>query len=161
MVDKFKDPNDGNKEKVHMTVTSEAHGLIQFENHRDKWAAVCAHKDDKGWKKTPPAHNTKKPATHQFKSKWSDAKSGQQCCWDPVAFAAFKQRKASIKKFRGEQAEKDNKSFKFCQNLIKEARELEEDGLQYTAPVQVFPLHDSALTGPIHYGLTQSRNSQS
>ena len=80
IVDKFKDPNDGNKEKVYVAVTSEAYGLIQFENSRDKWAAVCAYKDDKGWKKTPPAHNANKPATHQFKSKWSDAKSGQQCC---------------------------------------------------------------------------------
>ena len=128
MVDKFKDPNDGNKEKVCVTVTSEAYDLIQLENSRDKWAAVCAYKDEKGWKKTLPSHNEKKPATHQFKSKWSDAKSGQQCCWDPVDFAAFKQRKASIKKIRGEQAEKDNGSFKFCQNLIKEARELEEEG---------------------------------
>ena len=33
--------------------------------------------------------------------------------------------------------------------------------MQCTAPVQVFPQRDSALTGLVHYGLTQSRNSPS
>ena len=33
--------------------------------------------------------------------------------------------------------------------------------VHYTAPVQVLLLRDSALAGPTHYGLTQSRNSLS
>ena len=33
--------------------------------------------------------------------------------------------------------------------------------MQYTAPVQVFPQRDSALTGLVHYGLTLSRDSPS
>ena len=62
-------------QKVLVTVTSEAFGLVQCENSRDKWIENFKHKEANGRKSTVPMHNKNKPKTHKFKAKWSDAKS--------------------------------------------------------------------------------------
>ena len=90
------------KEKVLVTVTSEAFGLLQYENCRSRWINIFKwRKKNKGKKgRKSPQYNRNKPETAPFKAKWSDYKAGQCSGWDPQAFHVFKERKDQIKEFR-------------------------------------------------------------
>jgi hypothetical protein len=86
------------KQKVLVTVTSEAFGLLQYENSRSRWINVFKWKRKNGNKKGKkvPQYNRKKPDTFVYMAKWSDYKAGQCSGWNPVAFQVFEERKAQI-----------------------------------------------------------------
>lgn len=117
ITDKYKGP-DG-KQYITCTRASEAFGLVQFENSRDKWIEVFKWKDQHGWKRKAPTYNQKKQETHKFKAKWSDYKTGQCSGWDPVAYQTFVQRKQQIVDIRKKEVDNDLLAFKFGQELIK------------------------------------------
>ena len=121
------------KQKVFVTVTSEAYGLIQFENSRNKWIEIFKWKKINGSRKKAPQYSKNKhEETKQFKAKWSESKNGQCSGWDTVAYSTFNQRKDHIRKFREEDAADDYKRMKFGQSLIKAAREIAQNVTEHT-----------------------------
>ena len=115
------------KQKVLVTVTSEAFGLLQYENSREVWINNFKYKLLHGEKKTPPQYNAKKAEMSIYKAKWSNANSGQCSGWDRAAFGVFEERKNQIKAFRAEEAKNDYKKMKYGQGLIKIANKIEVD----------------------------------
>ena len=115
------------EDKVLVTVTSEAYGLLQFENSREVWINNFKYKKQFGQKKTPPQYNSKKKETHIYKSKWSNANTGQCSAWDRNAYAVFEQRKKDIKAFRAQDTENGKPKMKYLQALIKIANNLGMD----------------------------------
>ena len=114
-------------QKVLVTVTSEAFGLVQYENSRDKWIENFKYKEANGKRATVPMYNKNKPETHKFKAKWSDAKSGQCSGWHPGAFTMFQIRKGSIKEFRVQDEADDMIKQKFGQKMIRIAYKIEDN----------------------------------
>lgn len=130
------------KQKVLVTVTSEAFGLLQYENSRSRWINVFKWKKKNGKKgKKAPQYNRKKPETEIYKAMWSDFKSGQCSGWNPVAFQVFEERKAQIKAFRDKDKENGYAMMKRWQGLIKAANDIDKDstgpssGKKKSAPV--------------------------
>ncbi len=113
-------------QKVLVTVTSEAFGLVQYENSRDKWIENFKYKEANGKHAKVPMHNKNKPETHRFKAKWSDAKSGQCSGWHHGAFTMFQIRKGSIKEFRVQDEADDMIKQKFGQKMIRIAYNIKE-----------------------------------
>ena len=63
--------------------------------------------------------NANKPDTHQFKSKWSDSKGGQQSGWDVEVYHVFCQRLEQVDHFCKEEEKNGNLQMKHGQKLIK------------------------------------------
>ena len=89
------------RQKVLVTKSSEAFGLLQYKNSRSRWIEVFKWKQaNPGKGKQAPQCHKKDPSTHKFKSKWSDAKEGQCSGWDSVALRTFKRRLKGIEDIR-------------------------------------------------------------
>ena len=115
------------RQKVFVTVTSEAYGLIQFENSRNKWIEIFKWKKINGKRKAAPQYSKARAnETKQFRAKWSEHKNGQCSGWDPVAYTTFDQRKDHIQAFRTKDAQDDYKRMKFGRDLLKKHHEVGE-----------------------------------
>ena len=73
---KLEDDNSG-KEKVLVTVTSEAFGQVMFKNCRKKWLAVWKYKKAHGAKAKVPKYDKDDITTHDYEGLWSNPRSGQ------------------------------------------------------------------------------------
>ena len=90
------------EKKVCVTITSEAYGLLVYENCRDKWLEIFKWRDlqPKSKKNKPPTYTPSDPATHKFKAKWSDSNIGQNTGWNTDAYTRFAVIMEHIKAFR-------------------------------------------------------------
>ena len=119
--------------KVHVTATTEAFGLLQFENSREKWIEIFKWKKIHGWKKTAPQHcKARHEETKKFRAKWSEHKTGQGSGWDPVAYNTFNQRIQQIQEFRAKDKEDNYKRMKFGQELVRKVHEVEVGATEHT-----------------------------
>lgn len=123
--------NVAGEQKVRVTITREAYGLLQFENSRERWLACYKFEQTapkvKGKKQQAPQYNSQKPETNRFKSKWSDYKAGQCSAWDPVAYQTFEQRKQHIKNHRAADEANGFKAEKFAMKLSKIAQGIKDE----------------------------------
>ena len=126
-----KRPIEG-KQRVRVTITREAFGLIVFENLRTRWINNFIFDDENkgklinGKKPKCPKYNKNKPETHKYKSEWSDFKEGQNSKWNPVATSEFNLRKDTITKWRANDEANGYKAQDFAMKLIKESRGIQE-----------------------------------
>jgi hypothetical protein len=99
------------EKKVCVTITSEAYGLLVYENCRDKWLEIFKWRDlqPKGKKLSPPTYKPSDSETHKFKAKWSDSSIGQNTGWHTDAYKRFAVIMQQIKAFR-EQDEANGKT---------------------------------------------------
>jgi len=101
------------KEKVLVTVTAEAFGLLMWDNCHDKWCNFCNFKDQHGEKAAIPTG--KEDGAELHLAKWSDGKEGQVLYggWKEEAYDRFEQIKKDIKAWRSA----DEQSGKLGQKL--------------------------------------------
>ena len=109
------------KEKVLVTVTAEAFGLLMWENCRKKWCNFCDYKDKHGEK--APIPTGKEPGAEQHLAKWSDGKEGQVLYggWKEEAYDRFEQIKKEIKAWRKTEEESGKPAQKLALKLMREA----------------------------------------
>ena len=114
------------EQKVIVTITSEAFGILLYENCRDKWIQIFKWKDQnpKSNKKSkpPPQYNKNKPETHPYKAKWSDNCSGQSMGWPPDAFKAYNDYIKCVKRVRELDLEAGGQIMLRARAMIREAR---------------------------------------
>jgi len=121
----FVDPErefNGEK-KAFISATSEAYGLLAYENYLDCWIKKFEHglvdnkKSKKGYQQ--PTYNKNDTTTHIYKAKWSDAHSGQSSGWDEAAYPKLNEYKKLIKDFRTKDEAAGYPVLKKCQNILK------------------------------------------
>jgi hypothetical protein len=89
-----------------ITEETEAYGLLQYENCRDRWEATFNHLDQ--FPDAPvPQYNHNDPSTNAFKAKWSDDGQGSGSGWGTKAFAILDDWLEAIQHWR--KAEKASK----------------------------------------------------
>ena len=115
------------EQKVFVTTTSEACGLLQFENNREKWIQNFKYKKQHGSKATPPTHNKKKKETLPYKSKWSDTNQGQGSGWDTAAYGVFKDRIQHVKNFRKQDEKNGYAKMNRAKELLKKYMKIEDE----------------------------------
>ena len=119
------------EQKVIVTITSEAFGLLIYENCHEKWIEIFKWHNEQPKarrKKAPPQYNSKKPETHKFKAKWSDHNVGQSTGWSSEAYTKLQQQIERIQAFRKQEAEEnENNMLKYGQELIRELHGINED----------------------------------
>ena len=109
------------KQKVAVTVTSEAYALINYENNRERWINLYKWKKANPKVKTTPKYSKRRhEETKDYQAKWSDCKGGQQSGWDDEALTTFEAHKTRIKEFRAQEKENGYPKMKFGQALLRE-----------------------------------------
>ena len=114
------------KTKVCVTKTTEAFGLLQFENSRERWLETFKWKKANPQMKRAPQYSTKKPETHKFKSKWSDDSFGQGSGWNKEAYKVFMKRIEHVGKFRAEEVRLGSPKMRFGRSLVKKKHGIDE-----------------------------------
>ena len=99
---------------------------MMLENCRDKWDANCEAKTaDSSFK--VPTYGKKKTEVHKFfKSKHSNAFSGQKAGWNTAVFKVLDDYSAEIQAFRKKDSKKEWKYFKAVKDLLREANDISE-----------------------------------
>jgi hypothetical protein len=124
------------EQKVIVTITSEAFGILLYENCRDKWIQIFKWKDQnpKSNKKSkpPPQYNKNKPETHPYKAKWSDNCSGQSMGWHHDAFKAYNDYINCVKRVRELDLEAGGQVMLRARAMIREAHGYTEEEAQPT-----------------------------
>ena len=117
------------RNKVLVTVTGEAFGLLIYANCNGKWVATCKWKD-KHPKVECPKYNKKKPDTLQYKAEWSDSKTGQVKGggWDPKAYTKFNDMITLVQKFREAEEANGNLMILYGQGLVKAVHKIPDEG---------------------------------
>lgn len=123
-------------QKVNVTITSEAFGLLVYENCQQKWLRQLTYKQNygknakfpKGKKDTDLDGKT----ADYYNAKWSDSNEGQVQFggWAPAAYDRFEVLKQTVKNLRDEDAKKDKEMQKFALKLIKEDNQVEHATLE-------------------------------
>ena len=108
-----------NKTKVYVTKTTEAFGLLQFENSRERWLETFKWKKANPHLKRAPQYSTKKPETHIFKSKWSDDTLGKGSGWNKEAYKVFMIRVKHVGDFRAVEVQHGSPKMCFGRLLVK------------------------------------------
>ena len=125
------DGDNSGKEKVLVTVTSEAFGLLVFANCREKWLADFEYKKGKIGKEARkvPKYNKDDPTTWKHQNKWSCGRTGSKigAGWDSAAIEYFHKRIDDVKKQRVEQEKTGYAGYLEGQNLIKLANKIALD----------------------------------
>ena len=129
MTDKKEVPGDpSGKERVLVTVTSEAFGVLLYANCRDKWLADFDLRKTSGNKKIKiPKYDKDDPATHKHQNKWSNSRTGsvQGGGWAIEAISYFNKCISGIKTFREyEEKENQNALYELGRLLIKQANDI-------------------------------------
>ncbi len=101
------------KQKVLVTVSSEAFGLLMWENCREKWINFCVFKEQNGEKAPLPVG--KEAGAELHLAKWSDGSAGQVKYggWKEEAYVRLEALKKEVKEWR----KTDNESGKLGQKL--------------------------------------------
>ena len=106
-------------DKVCVTITSEAFGLLVLENCHDKWINIFEFKAKNGSAVDIP---TKGPEALPFKAKWTDSKCGRVKFggWDVKAYTFFEEVKEKIKTFRTTDASNGFDTQNYLLQLIRD-----------------------------------------
>jgi hypothetical protein len=107
------------KQKVLVTVASEAFGLLMWENCRNKWVNYFKLKDEDPTAQVPSGkHEDAK--LHQ--AKWSDGSSGQVKYggWKDEAYGVFEELKKEVKEWRKVEEEHGKPAQKYAYDLMRE-----------------------------------------
>ena len=110
--------NVDGKQKVLVTVTSEAFGLLMFANCRDKWLNVFQYKKTAKRKGTKvPQYKKDDPTTHKYKGKWSSSCTGSAVGggWSSEALVYFEAAKKNISEWRKEEEARGNTTYLLAQ----------------------------------------------
>ena len=119
---------NGEEEKFLMCIPeeTEAFGLLQYENCRDRWQAIFEY--EAKHKTKAPTYNPTKPGTNAFKAKWSDDCQGSGSGWNPDAFVALGEWEGKIKTWREDEVKKYKyKRWSAAQAASKEIEDGGED----------------------------------
>jgi len=113
-------------QKVNVTVTSEAMGLLGWDNYCQKWLRQFQYKEKHGADAELPKSKTDEDLdgnkiTH-YAAKWSDSNAGQKKHggWADEACAKFEECKNWVNDFRNNDANDDKAFQKYVLGLIKE-----------------------------------------
>lgn len=110
--------NINGKQKVLVTVTNEAFGLLVLENCREKWIEINKFKEMHGeGAKIPEKGEEAEP----FKAKWTDSKCGQVKFggWADEAYERFEELKAALKKIRADDEANDLATQKYVYTWLR------------------------------------------
>lgn len=116
----------GSAQKVNVTVTSEAMGLLGWENYRDKWVKQFQYKEKHGPDaEFPKAKDDKDEdgnGIEYYSAKWSDSNAGQKKFggWHDDAYKAFENFKTWVANFREVDAKEDRQFQQHVLKLIQE-----------------------------------------
>lgn len=122
MTDKALVPGDpSGEEKVMVTVTSEAFGLLVYENCRDNWIETILYKRANGNSARVPKYDKKKPETHKYSNKFTSSASGQVVNggWSIDGMKRFNHYMKLIQDFRANK-EDSEQWMDYGRDLIKE-----------------------------------------
>ncbi len=114
------------KEKVRVTVTSEAFALLLFANCREKWLACWKYfAANPGAKKTPK-WNKDDESTHKYHNLWSNSRTGQVegGGWSVDALEYLNDAIGMISNFRAEDKANGYAKMKFGRDLLKGVHEV-------------------------------------
>lgn len=106
------------KQKVLVTVASEAFGLLMWENCCDKWVNYFVLKDNDP---NAPVPSGKQKDAKKHQAKWSDGNSGQVKYggWKDEAYEVFKNLKKEVKEWRRVEEEHGKPAQKFALELMR------------------------------------------
>ena len=109
------------KQKVLVTVSSEAFGLLMWENCREKWINFCDFKDKNGEKAPLPIGKEEGAELHL--AKWSDGSAGQVKYggWKEEAYVRFEALKKEVKGWRNQDALSGKSGQKLAFKLMRAA----------------------------------------
>ena len=120
------------KEKVLVTVTSEAFGQLVYANCRDKWTHEFNYKKGKRKGTKCPKFDKDDKTTHVYQNKWSSSQTGQLIGggWAADALNYFIEALAKLQKIRQEEEESGYQRFQIARTLIQAVNEtkLDDDG---------------------------------
>jgi len=118
--------NVNGAQKVCVTITSEAFGLLVLENCHDKWINIFEFKKENGSAVDIP---TKGDAALPFKAKWTDSKCGRVKFggWDPKAYAFFEEVKEKIKTFRTNDASNGFDTQNYALKIMREKHNIAQE----------------------------------
>ncbi len=115
-------------QKVAVTITCEAFGLVILENCHDKWTNIFELK-----KKDPKAKipSKKEEANYSdYQAKWSDGKCGKVPFggWKEGALEFMSQMEEKLEANRMEDAADDNKKAKYYMSVMRKEHKIDEPG---------------------------------
>ena len=112
--------NIGGKDRVLVTVSSEAFGLLMYENCREKWIEYVKFKEKHGKKAKIPTG--KEPEAEKHLAKWSDGKEGQVKYggWKDEAYDRYEKLKKDVKAWRKADEEAGKAGQELAKKLMRE-----------------------------------------
>ena len=107
--------------------SSEAYGLLVFENCYEKWKAIMFEKSrNPGWK--APAYDKDNQETHKFhNTKYSDPRGGNACGWKPEARTALREYMEAIKQFRDHDRSQGWRTYQKCLDWLRAAKGITDE----------------------------------
>ena len=107
------------KDKVCVTVASEAFGLLVLENCREKWRNIFEFKQQHGVGAAIPVTGDE---SLPFKAKWTDSKCGRIKFggWDAEAYTFFEDAKVKVKTVRQNDSANNFETQEFALTLLRE-----------------------------------------
>lgn len=115
------DGDPSGKEKVLVTVTSEAFGQLVYANCRDKWMHEFNYKKGKRKGAKVPKFDKQDKSTHVYQNRWSSSRTGQLVGggWAPEALNYFNLAIERLQKVREEEKKTGNQRFEIGQTLVQ------------------------------------------
>ena len=115
------DGDPSGKERVQVTVTSEAFGHLVYANCRDKWIHEFNYKKGKRKGAKVPKFDKDDKSTHVYQNKWSSSRTGQLVGggWAPEALNYFNLAIERLKKVREEEEKGGNERFEIGRTLVR------------------------------------------
>jgi len=116
----------GGKQKVNCTVTSEAFGLLNYENYRVVWERQIKYKKTYGKSVELPKAKVDTDedgkTVDYYKPLWSNSTSGQvkYAGWDPAAYTHMVELQEWVQKFCDDDEKVDKKNQKYALTVIQE-----------------------------------------
>lgn len=115
------------KQKVAVTITSEAFGLLQLRNCGKKWENIFILKAQNE-KAEIPTKNTN-PESVKYRAEWTDPKIGQVKYggWNPKAIEFMNNTVAFLAKHREDDAANNNEKAEYYKEILREENEIKSD----------------------------------
>jgi len=114
------------KQKVNCTVTSEAFGLLNYENYKQMWERQMIYKSKNGKSADFPKSKTDKDLDghdiEYYRPKWSNSTSGQvkYAGWAPEAYTRMDELNTWVTDLRKEDAQRGKAMQKYALKIIQE-----------------------------------------
>ena len=112
-------------EKMCITPSTEAYGLLQYENCQARWEASLHHQAAHPGA-TALKYVKSDSATHHLKAKWSDDGQGKGSGWNPEAYKVYEQRIEEVVEWREEEKKTGYKRWTVAQALGKSMEDDDE-----------------------------------